>query len=103
MSNTLNITIVIIRLLIKSAVVKTWLDIAESTKYLFPTAPKIAPTLKFDLASNSDIGIKKTNQDKRSDKKEPKNNLKNSQEPCLLNTTSKTPLDLTSFLSVPPW
>ena len=64
-------------LLIVSAFVITWIpDIAESTKYLLPIAPKIAPMFNEILESNSFGGIKKVNHDIRNAMKEPPNNLR---------------------------
>ena len=54
---TFNITRKIIELLIISAIVKIFEIVFESTKYLFPTAAKIAPTDIDDLASNSPLGM----------------------------------------------
>ena len=66
------------RLLIKSAFVKTWsAGIEFSTKYLFPTAPKIPPKLRVILVSKCSESIKKTRYEIRNDKNAPKNNLKN--------------------------
>jgi len=71
-------------LFIKSAFVRYWTaGMVESTKYLFPIAPKIPPTVKLILESNSPTGIRKTIQEIKKDKKEPRNNFKNNQPPDL--------------------
>ena len=56
----------------------------ESTKYLFPIAPKIAPTARVTLDSNSLKGIKKIKHEIKYDKNPPINNLKNNDLPSLL-------------------
>ena len=72
----LNINNSIHRLLIVSALVITWiLDIAESTKYLFPIAPKIAPKLIEILDSNSFGGIKNASQEIKKAMNDPPNNF----------------------------
>ena len=47
-----------------SAFVNTWeIEVADSTKYLFPTDPKIAPSVRSILDPKLDFGIKKTRQE----------------------------------------
>ena len=61
-----------IKLFNKSAFVSICtFGIVESTKYLLPIAPKIAPTLSPILDSNSFNGIKKTIQEIKKDKNDP--------------------------------
>ena len=88
-------------LLIISALVKTWTaGIEESTKYLLPIAPKIPPTVKVILESNSFLGIKNTIQEIKKDKIDPKNSLTNNQAPLLEITILKVPIGWIIFLSI---
>ena len=69
---------------IKSALVKTWIaGVVDSTKYLFPIAPKIAPTLKSILDPKSVFGTVKTTHEIKNAKNDPINSLKKSQDPDL--------------------
>jgi hypothetical protein len=78
MMNIFKIIKIITRLFIKSALVKTCNEGMEfSTKYLFPTAPKIPPKLKVILVSKNFESMKKTKKEIKNERKPPKNNLKN--------------------------
>ena len=69
----------------KSALVNTWTpESSEAIKYLFPTAPKIAPKAKASFASISpNLGRKNIKQEIKKDNIPPKNNFKNNQDPTL--------------------
>ena len=70
---------------IKSAFVKTWTpESSDAIKYLFPTAPKIAPSAIANLDSNSlATGSKNIKHDIINDNTPPKNNFRNNQDPTL--------------------
>lgn len=66
-----------VRLFIKSAFVRTCISgIVDSTKYLFPTAPKTLPIQSVILDSNLSFGIKNTKNEITNERKAPKNSLK---------------------------